>query len=454
MNSYNRVNSVQMSDNSYLLNDVLRDQWGFDGIVISDWGSVNNRAEGVKSRMNLEMPNSGGKFDNDVYNALKDGTLTEQQLDICVYDLLKFVFFCADRRTPKTQFDYKQAHKIAQSIAKESVVLLKNKDNILPLSPKAKIAVIGQSAELPRFQGGGSAQVNPVMLENPLEELSKAFDVSYSQGYNIDEDILTKEQINEAVNTAKKCDYVVFFAALPDRYESEYFDRIDISLPNNQNELIQTLSAIKPVVVVLSNGSAIEMPWIGDVYAVLETYLLGEACGSVIADILCGKINPSGKLTETFPKRIEDTPSYLSANNEYNDIIYNEDIYVGYKYYEKKKIQPLFPFGYGLSYTTFEYSNVRINKDEFYSDETITLSVDVKNTGKTSGKEIVQLYFSNNTKKVTAPLKQLCDFEKVELAPNQLRTVTFKVPVKEFSVYSQSEQKWVLWAGKYSLCVG
>jgi beta-glucosidase len=459
MCSYNRVNGILASENKYLLTDILKEEWGFEGFVVSDWGAVDERVEGIKAGLDLEMPSSYGIGDQKIIEAVKIGKLDEKELDQTVERLLKIIFKAVDNRKRGTTYDKQAHHKLARKIAGESMVLLKNQDNILPLKKEGTIAIIGAFAKKPRYQGGGSSHVNPTKLDNALEEIEKLVQgkakIIYEEGYNLDNDEMNQELIDKAKEAAKKSNVAIIFAGLPDRYESEGYDRKHMKMPENHNKLIEEVSKVQPnTIVVLSNGAPVEIPWIDKVKGLLESYLGGQAGGGAVADILFGEVNPSGKLAETFPKKLSHNPSYLNFPGEGNKVEYREGVFVGYRYYDKKEIEPLFPFGYGLSYTTFEYTDISVDKKEITDKETIEVKVKVKNTGKVKGKEIVQLYVRDVESKVNRPEKELKGFEKIELAPGEEKTVTFKLDKRSFAYYNTEIRDWYVESGEFEILVG
>lgn len=410
MCAYNKVNGVFASENDYLLTDILKDEWAHEGFVVSDWGAVNERADGLSAGLELEMPSSGGAGDRKIVAAVRKGKLTEEKLDRAVERILRIVFKAVDNKKPGASYDAEAHHQLARIVARESMVLLKNEDNLLPLSKGGSIAVIGALAAKPRYQGGGSSHIKPTRLDNIRQEIVKSAgngaNVTYSLGYELDSDVADAKLVTEAIHDAEKADVAVLFAGLPDRYESEGYDRTHLRLPDNQIQLIKAVAAVQPnLVVVLSNGSPVEMPWIGSAKSVLEAYLGGQALGGAIADLLFGDANPCGKLAETFPQRLEDNPAYLYYFGEGDRVEYREGIFVGYRYYDTKKVEPLFPFGHGLSYTSFDYSELAISKKEIRDDEALNVQVQVKNTGNQAGKEIVQLYIRDVESKVIRPSK-------------------------------------------------
>ncbi|PNR96217.1 glycoside hydrolase family 3 C-terminal domain-containing protein [Petrotoga sp. 9PWA.NaAc.5.4] len=459
MCSYNRINGTLASENRYTLTDILRNEWGFEGFVVSDWGAVNERVEAIKAGLDLEMPSSYGIGDKKIVEAVKRGELDEKILDQTVERLLKIIFKAIENRKENATYNKEEHHKLARKIATESIVLLKNQDNILPLKKEGTIAIIGGFAKNPRYQGGGSSHVNPTKLDNALEEIEKIVqgkaNVLYEEGYSLETDEMNQELIEKAKETAKKSDVAIIFAGLPERYESEGYDRTHMKMPENHNKLIEEVTKVQPnTIVVLSNGSPVEMPWVDKVKGIIESYLGGQAGAGAVADILFGEVNPSGKLAETFPKKLSHNPSYLNFPGEGNKVEYREGVFVGYRYYDKKEIEPLFPFGYGLSYTTFEYTDITVDKKEITDKETIEVKVKVKNTGKVKGKEIVQLYVKDIESTLNRPEKELKGFEKIELEPGEEKTVTFTLDKRAFAYYNTEIKDWHVESGEFEILVG
>lgn len=359
MSSYNKVNGEYASENKYLLTDILKEEWGHEGFVVSDWGATNERVKGLAAGLELEMPFDAGSA--SIMESVQKGELSEEVLDQSLERLLSVVFKSYDSKKADAMYDRDAHHQLARKVAHESMVLLKNEDQILPLPKKGEIAVIGELAASPRFQGGGSSHVNPNKVDDMLSELARAAgeaEIIFSQGYKLAEDAIDSLMSREAVEAAQKADSVLIFAGLPERYESEGYDRIHLSIPANQLSLIQEIAAVQPnVVVVLSNGSPIEMPWLDQAKGVLECYLGGQALGSAAADLIFGDVNPSGKLAESFPKKLEQNPSHPNFPGEGDIVEYREGLFVGYRYYDTKAIEPLFPFGHG---SAIQALNIRI----------------------------------------------------------------------------------------------
>lgn len=472
MAAYNKINGRHCAEDRWLLTDVLRKQWGFEGFVMSDWGAVSDRPMGIKAGLDLEMPASNGSGEKEIVKAVKSGRLTMSALDKCVKRILQIVFRAkSEAAGDACVFDRKKDHAEARKIARECMVLLKN-DGILPLKKSGKIAVLGAFAKAPRFQGGGSSHINCAEIDEPLAEIRKKsgrLEVTYCAGYRSEEkdeselignvkteyDQPDEKLIAEAKKAAAAADVAVIFAGLPDSYESEGYDRKHMRMPESQIKLIEEVAAVqKNTVVVLNNGSPVEMPWIGCVRAVLEGYLCGEASGGAAADLLFGDANPSGKLAETFPLRLADNPSYLNFPGDHDKVEYKEDIFVGYRYYDKKEIKPLFPFGFGLSYTTFEYTGIKLDRKEMSEDDRLTVTVSVKNTGKVAGKEIVELYVADGKGEIIRPVKELKGFAKVMLQPGEEKNVAITLDRRAFAYYDTDLHDFAVQSGKFTIYAG
>ncbi|QUG84566.1 glycoside hydrolase family 3 C-terminal domain-containing protein [Bacillus nitratireducens] len=459
MSAYNKINGEYASENNYLLNDILKDEWGFEGIVVSDWGAVNERVASLANGLELEMPSSFGIGEKKIVDAVNGGELSVEKLDQTVERLLNIIFKAVDNQLENAVYSKDAHHQLAREVASESMVMLKNEDSILPLKKEGTVAIIGEFAKQPRYQGGGSSHINPTKLESILEEIEmvsgEKTNILFAQGYNLASDDVDENMINEAKKIAESADTVVLFVGLPDRYESEGFDRKHLQMPENHVQLIEAIAEVQSdIVVVLSNGAPIEMPWIGKVKGILEGYLGGQALGGAIADLLFGDANPSGKLAETFPKVLSDNPSYLNFPGEGDKVEYKEGVFVGYRYYDKKNVEPLFPFGFGLSYTNFEYSNLSVDKKEIKDTETVSVSVNVKNIGSTVGKEIVQLYIKDVESTMIRPEKELKGFEKVELQPGEEKTVSFTLNKRSFAYYNVELKDWHVETGEFEILVG
>ncbi|HZG85428.1 beta-glucosidase [Paenibacillus sp.] len=457
MCSYNRVNGTYASEHPYLLTDILKEEWGHEGFVVSDWGAVNERDDALAAGLELEMPASSGVGERKVIDAVNSGKLSEEALDRAVERLLRIIFMAVDNKKPNAAYDKDAHHALARKVAAESMVLLKNEGGVLPLKRNAKLAVVGAFAEKPRYQGGGSSHINPTKLDSPIEEIKKlaSGEVAYAQGYRVESDETDEALLAEAKQAAAAADAVVVIAGLPDRYESEGYDRTHLNLPANQNALIAALAEVQPnLVVVLLNGAPVEMPWASRAKGILEAYLGGQAVGGAIADLLYGEVNPSGKLAETFPAKLSDNPSYLFFPGEGDRVEYREGIYVGYRYYDAKQVEPLFPFGHGLSYTAFEYTGIAVDRSRIKDTETVRVQVTVKNAGDRAGKEVVQLYVKDAVSSVHRPEKELKGFAKVELQPGEEKTVEIVLDKRAFAYYNVQLKDWHVESGEFVLLAG
>ena len=471
MCSYNRINGVYSCENDWLLNKVLRDEWGFEGLVMTDWGAMDERVPSLKAGLDLEMPDCHGETDKLIVKAVQSGELEESVLDTAVERILTMVDKYLTARkdidpasmvhllpsSVERGYDVAAHHALARTTAEQSAVLLKNED-ILPLQKDKKIAFIGEFAKVPRIQGGGSSHINNTSIESALDAAGDS--VSYAQGFHIDEETTDETLLQEAITLAKESDVAVIFAGLPDSFESEGFDRTHLNMPANQNELIARISEVQPnVVVVLHSGSPIAMPWLDKVAGVLQMYLAGQASGGAAVNLLFGDATPCGKLAETFPLHLEDNPSYLNFPGNREKVCYQEGVFIGYRYYDKKKMDVLFPFGYGLSYTDFTYSNMKVtvngknaaDVDMIKETDEIVVSADITNTGNCDGAEIVQLYIKNPVVYEIRPEKELRDFAKVFLKAGETKTVTFTLNARAFSYYETRIHDWYAESGDYEI---
>lgn len=460
MNSYNKLNGTYLCENKEMLSDILRDEWEFDGYVMTDWGAMNERVEALKAGCNLEMPASGGKTDKEIVDAVRSGELDEAVLDHRCEEFLNIIFRYIENRDENAVFDREKDHEKARHIEEESIVLLKNEDSILPLSPEQKTAFIGKYAAAPRFQGGGSSHINSFKTESAMDALDtadgiKKENIIYAQGYDDIEDKTDEALLREAVEAAKRAETAVIFAGLPDSFESEGYDRTHMRMPQCQITLIEEVAKVQPdTVVVLHNGAPVEMPWIDKVKAVVEVYLGGQAVGGATVNVLYGNTNPSGHLAETFPIRVQDTPCYLTYGGEHDKSVYSEGVFVGYRYYASKEMNVLFPFGHGLSYTTFSYSNLTVERERIRESEKLRVSVDVTNTGNRFGKEVIQLYVAPKNSTVIRPVRELRAFEKIGLAPGETKTVTFLLDGRAYAYWSTKIHDWHVESGEYEIQIG
>ena len=454
MCSYNKINGVYASEDPWLLTEVLRNEWGFDGYAVSDWGAVSDRVAGVAAGLDLEMPASGGVNDRKIVEAVKAGKLDEKVVDQACERILNIVYRYLENAKPETPWDQEAQHALAAEMAAECMVLLKNEDELLPLSREDEVAFIGEFARKPRFQGGGSSHINAFRITGATEA-AKGLKVTYVPGYSVEKDESTEADIAEAVAAARNAKAAVVFAGLPDSYESEGYDRSHMRMPACQNRLIEAVAEANPnTVVVLHNGAPVEMPWIGKVKAVLEAYLGGQAVGEAVVRVLFGDANPCGHLPETFPLKLEDNPSYLYYGGEGNVTEYREGIFVGYRYYDRKKAEVLFPFGYGLSYTDFEYSDLKLSADRIRDTETVTAAVTVKNTGTRAGKAVVQLYVGDPESTAIRPVRELKGFDKVALQPGESREVRFVLDKRSFACWNGQIRDWHVETGIFTIEAG
>ncbi len=455
MCSYNRLNGTYACENRWLLTDLLRREWGFGGYVMSDWGAVDDRVDSVKAGLDLEMPASAGQNDRLVVKAVQEGRLSEELVDLCCERILTVNERYLQNARPDTPWDKEAQHALARRLAAECMVLLKNEGGLLPLNTERRIAVIGKFAKLPRFQGGGSSHINVTRFTGAWEIMEKWPHTTYADGYDIDDDEANEELLAQAEAAARAAEVAVVFAGLPDRYESEGYDRTHLRMPHAQEELIRRVAAANPnTVVVLHNGAPVEMPWIGHVPAVLEAYLGGQAVGGATADVLTGAVNPCGRLPETFPLHLEDNPSFPWYGGETDTVEYREGVFVGYRWYDKKNLPVLFPFGYGLSYTEFAYQNLRLSAESIRDTETVTVEVDVTNTGDKAGKEVVQLYVADRESTVIRPVRELKGFEKVALAPGETKTVRFALDKRAFAYWNTPIHDWHVESGAFGIQIG
>ena len=458
MCAYNRLNGTLCAEHRWLLTEVLKDAWGYEGFVVSDWGAVDNRVASLAAGLALEMPGPQPHHVQAVIDAVNAGTLDEATLDELVRQLLTIVLRAQETPKGGSEIDVDGHHALARRIAGEAMVLLKNEGGLLPLRDVSKIAVIGVTAKQAHVQGGGSAHVTPTRVDVPFDELAAlAGDaaLTYAPGYNMEEGF-EQALIDEAVAVARAADVALLYIGLPPFKESEGYDRPDIDLTEQQVALIKAVAAVQAqTVVILNNGSAVAMrEWIDGVPAVLEAWLMGQAGGGAIADVLFGRVNPGGKLAETFPLKLSDTPSYVNFPGEAGQVRYGEGIFVGYRYYDEKGVPVLFPFGHGLSYTSFAYSNLTVSAETFSEVDGLTVSVDVTNTGDVAGKEIVQVYVHDHEAKLRRPQKELKGFVKVALEPGETKTVSVTLDSRAFAYWDPRYSDWISESGRFDILVG
>jgi beta-glucosidase len=457
MCSYNKLNGVWTSEDPWLLTSVLRDDWGFDGLVVSDWGAVNDRVAGVAAGLDLEMPASGGRTDAQLVAAVRAGTLPESVLDTAAARAIDLVRKAGERPAVAGPLDVDAHHALAREAAGRSIVLLKNDGALLPLAADQKIAVIGAFATEPRFQGAGSSLINPTRVDNALDELRVVGgeNVSYAAGFAVEGGAVaasgrTAEELRaEAVGVARTADVAVLFLGLPAAEESEGFDRDHIDLPAEQLAVLDAVLEVNPrVVVVLSNGGVVALPFADRVPAIIESWLLGQAGGGAVADVLYGAVNPSGKLAETVPVRLEDNPSFGNFPGEFGHVRYGEGLLVGYRWYDAKGLDVTFPFGHGLSYTTFEYTGATA---EVGADGGIVVRLDVTNSGDRDGREVVQVYVAPTTSIVQRAPRELKAFSSVALAAGETRSVELVVRREDLAYWDIRVDRWVIEGGEYTV---
>lgn len=462
MCAYNKVNGTLCSEHEGLLSKILRDEWGFEGMVVSDWGAVDHRVNSLKAGLDLQMPGIDDIPRKAVVAAVNDGELDEATLDNAVRNNLRILFEAVKQDIKGATYDKQAHHVLARQAAGECVILLKNQDDILPLRKESlkNIAVIGAFAKTPRYQGGGSSHINPTQLDKALDEIlthaGSDLTVSYADGYAIESDDIDTSLIDQARAIAASSDIAVLFVGLPDRYESEGYDREHMNLPENHSQMIDAVCEVQDhVVIVLINGSPVSMtPWHAKVGAILEGGLLGQAAGGAIADVLFGTVNPSGKLAETIAHRLSDTPSHLNFPGKKRRVQYREGVFVGYRYYDAKGMDVRYPFGFGLSYTTFDYRDLRVSKKAVTDTEGVAVKVTVKNTGTCYGKEIVQVYVRDIDCREIRPDKELKAFVKVGLAPGEETTLTFNLNFRDFAYYEDQINDWYVESGDFDILIG
>ena len=453
MCAYNGINGTFCAENKMLLNDILRDKWGYEGFVVTDWGAVKDRVKGIAAGLDLEMPGGIGNQDAVILKAVQEGRLEESLLDETVERILTFIQDYLDARRPETVIDRNAMSEKSGNFAAQCAVLLKNQ-GLLPLDKTKKTVFIGEFAERPRYQGAGSSHINVSRVGSALEA-ARGLDAAYAQGYDVHQEERNEELRAQAIEAAREAETAVIFAGLPDAYETEGADRENMELPEYQNRLIREIARVqKNVVVVLHGGAPMELPWIDQAGAILCMYLGGERVGEAAVRLLFGEENPSGRLAETWPLQLEDNPSYLNFPGVDGQVNYREDIYIGYRYYDKKNREVLFPFGYGLSYTDFAYGNLQLDQESISDRDTLTVTCRVKNTGSRAGREVVQLYVRQRNPHVSRPVRELKGFEKISLEPGQEKEVRFVLDQRSFAYYEEKLHDWHVESGEYVIEIG
>ena len=457
MNSYNRLNGTYAAENKWLLTDVLRDDWGYEGIVVTDWGAENERVPGLIAGQELEMPTSSGIGTKLIIDAVNNGTLDEAVLDKAVDKLIDMVKR-AEKVLGNHTYDSDAHHNLAREIAGQCMVLMKNDGGLLPLKKDAKIALIGEMAHTPRYQGAGSSLINPIKLDSAYATMKEmGINFTFSKGYELKKckDKKAMELIVEAKEKAKNADVAVVFVGLTDEYETEGNDRSHINLPPVHNQLVEEILKVNPnTIVVLSGGASVYMPWADKVPSILNMFLTGQAGGSAVCDILFGDVNPSGKLSETYPLALEDNSSYNYFPGTAVSVEYREGVYVGYKYYDTAEKEVAFPFGHGLSYTTFQYSDIKVSADNIKDTDTVTVSFKIKNTGNVDGAEVAQLYVNDVESTIYRPVKELRGFKKVFLKAGEEAEVSIDLDKRAFAYYNVNLGDWHVESGEFKILVG
>ena len=450
MCSYNKVNGTYLSENKTFLTDILKHEFKYDGVVVSDWGACNDRVLGIKAGLDLEMPGSHGVHDKEIKKSIQDGVLKVEEVDLAVMNVLKLIEKGNATLCNKSiQYDKDEHHQFARKVASEGIVLLKNDQDILPIKDSHKIALIGAFAKHPRYQGNGSSLIKPTKISTFYNAMNERFkNMTYAEGYTLDVDLDHPDLVEQALEISRDADIVLIMAGLTESYESEGYDRKHLNIPKNQESLIDAISSQnKNVIVILSNGAPIVMPWKDKVAAIVEGYLGGQASGLALVDVIMGDINPSGKLAETFPKNLDEIPASANFPGQNRQVIYMEGLYVGYRAYDTLNLLPLYPFGHGLSYTTFEYSDLNVQREL----EHLKLSFKLKNSGKRDGKEVVQVYISPEKSSIYRPLQELKAFKKIELKSNEIKEVEIIIPTKDLSIYQKG---FKIESGMYHFRIG
>lgn len=456
MNSYNRINGEYASQNGWLQQKVARGEWGFEGLFVTDWGSSVDRVPGLKNGTDLEMPSSGTLNTEKIIAAVKSGELEEEVLNARVDNVIHLIEKSKAVLEKEHTVDMDAHHALACKIAEGSIQLLKNDDAILPLKSGQKVAVIGEMAKAPRYQGAGSSVINPTRLENAYDNLvSLGVDVTYAQGYKKGTGTVDAALESEAVAAAKNADVAVVFAGLTEEIEGEGYERESIELLGSHNQLIEKVAAANPnTVVVLAGGSVVLMPWLNSVKGLLNSGLSGQAGGKAVANILTGKVNPSGKTSETYPLAFEDNPTYGNYPGKPVVSEHKESVFIGYRYYDTAKKDVLFPFGYGLSYTTFEYSDLELSSANIKDTDDLVVTFKIKNTGDVDGAEAAQIYVADQESTIYRPVKELKGFTKVFLKAGEEKEVSVTLSKRAFAFYNVDLQDWQVETGLFDIMVG
>lgn len=453
MAAYNKVNGVLATENQWLLKKILREEWHYQGVVMSDWTAVDEQAPAISAGLDLEMPGRGPAGLPHLLKAVADERLSVERIDEAVLRVLTMIESLTEGKTEVASVDRQAAHQAAVQIAEDSIVLLKNEQDVLPLSKGEQVIVIGALAEFPRYQGSGSSHVNPYQVVTPLEALCKELpDLLYAQGYGLEQTGADELLAANAFAAAAKADKILLFLGFPETWESEGFDKEDFQLPDNQLMLLEKLKKLNvPIIVLLQNGSPLSLTWQDDAAAILETYLAGEGVGDAVANILLGKVNPSGHLAETFPLKMAETPAFGTFNTSSEHEYYHEGIFVGYRFYEKKQIKPAFAFGHGLSYTDFTYSDLEVRQLE---DKEVLVNLTIKNVGSVAGATVPQIYVGNQVSQVEKAVKELKAFDKFSLKAQESKRISFTLQATAFRWFNVDTGKWQVDSGSYIFYAG
>ena len=456
MTAYNKVNGTYCSENRHLVKEILKDEWGFEGVAVTDWGAANDRILGLENGNELEMPSSKGYYDKKICTAVRNGKLSESVVDEAADRLLTLIKKSEANLKDGYTYEKEAHHNLAAKVYSESVVLLKNEENILPIAKDKKIAVIGEMARAPRYQGAGSSLINPTKISDAFDGLlSKGYTLNFAPGYNKKKDEIMLAMFADACKVAEKADIALVFIGLTEEYESEGYDRMHMNLPETHNKLVEEILKVNEnVIVVLSGGSPVTMPWLGKVKGLINGYLGGQACGDTIADIVSGDVCPSGKLAETYPLSLKDTPCYNYFPGTERIADHKESIYIGYRYYDTAERDVLFPFGYGLSYTQFEYSNLKLSKKKIKDTDTLTVTYKIKNIGNCDGAETSQVYVADKESTIFRPAKELKGFKKVFLKAGEETTVEIELSKRAFAFYNIDAASWQVESGDFEILVG
>ena len=456
MTAYNKLNGTYCSENRHLIRDILKDEWGFEGIAVTDWGAANDRVLGLENGNELEMPTSHGYHDKKICTAVRNGKLDERFVDEAADRLLTLIEKSAANLKDGYTYDKEAHHTLAAKVYGESIVLLKNEDNLLPVAKDKKIAVIGEMARAPRYQGAGSSLINPTKISDAFDGLlAKGYSLNFAPGYNKKKDEIMPAMITDACKIAEKADIALVFIGLTEEYESEGYDRKHMDLPKSHNHLVEEILKVNEnVIVVLSGGSPVTMPWLSRVKGLINGYLGGQASGVVIADVVSGDICPSGKLAETYPLSLSDVPCSKYFPGTKRTAEHTESIYIGYRYYDTAEKDVLFPFGFGLSYTEFKYSALKLSKKKINDTDTLTVSFKVKNVGNCDGAETAQIYVADKESTIFRPKKELKGFKKVFLKAGEEAKVEIELSKRSFAFFNANIADWQVESGDFEILVG